>query len=284
MSAATASVEDTPRWWQWPTILSLDAPVVSVLWQALLARLVGLRLDWSATVVLGLSVWLAYAADRWIEGWRVDRRVVRTPRHRFYQRFTWPVAAVWCVVLVVDLWLALSRLSRFDLLAGTILLLAAVAYLLSHQLVHRHHRWRVPKEICVAALLSGGVAVFLLRAPAVERLTIPLVLFGFLCLANTALISAWEHEVDRAQGQTSLVIDYGGMAPVIHMLPWFIAVLAVVAALTSHEGARVTAACAGTSAILLGAVDRVEPRIGWQAARVLSDVALMSPVVPLVWA
>ena len=275
--------QGTPRWWQWPTVLSLDAPLVSVLWQALLARVVLLRLDWSATVVLGLSVWLAYAADRWIEGWRVDRRVVQTLRHGFYQRFTWPVAAVWSVVLVVDVWLALSRLSAFDLLAGSMLLMAAVAYLLSHQLVHRHHPWRVPKEICVAALLSGGVAVFLLRAPAVERLTMPLALFGLLCLANTALISVWERHVDRAQGQTSLAIDYGGAAPVIHLLPWLIAALAVASVLTHDDVSRVAAVCAGASALLLATIDRVEPRIGWQAARVLSDVALMSPVVPLIW-
>ena len=187
------------------------------------------------------------------------------------------------VVLVVDVWLALSRLSAFDLLAGSLLLMAAVAYLLSHQLVHRHHPWRVPKEICIAALLSGGVAVFLLRAPAVERLTMPLALFGLLCLANTALISVWERHVDRAQGQTSLVIDYGGAAPVIHLLPWLIAALAVAVALTHDDVSRVAAVCAGASALLLAAIDRAQPRIGWQAARVLSDVALMSPVVPLIW-
>lgn len=273
----------TSRWWQRPTILSLDAPLVSVLWQALLARVVLLRLDWPATAVLGLSVWLAYAADRWIEGWRVDRRVVQTPRHRFYQRHAWPVAVVWGIVLAVDLWLALSRLSGFDLLAGSLLLLAVVAYLLSHQLVHRHHPWRVPKEICVAALLSGGVAVFLLHGPAVSQLAVPLTLFGLLCLANTSLISAWEQQVDLAQGQTSLVIDSPGTAPIIHRLPWYIAAIAAVAALMLDDAGRIAAICAGASALLLAAVDRAEPRIGWQAARVLSDVALMTPAVPLLW-
>jgi hypothetical protein len=264
-------------------VLSLDAPLVSVLWQALLARVVLLRLDWAATVVLGLSVWLAYAADRAIEGWRLDRTAVQTPRHRFYQRFARPVAIAWCVVLAVDVWIAVSRLSRFDLLAGFVLMVSVAAYLLSHQLVHRHHPWRVPKEICVAALLSGGVAVFLLRAPSLGQLTIPLTLFGLLCFVNTALISAWEQQVDRAQGQTSLVIDYRGAASVIPSLPWLTAALAAPAALSHDDVASIAAVCAGASALLLAAIDRAEPRIGWQAARVLSDLALMSPLVPLLW-
>ena len=35
-------VPGRPHWWQWLTILSLDAPVVAVLWQWLLARVAGI--------------------------------------------------------------------------------------------------------------------------------------------------------------------------------------------------------------------------------------------------
>lgn len=46
---------------------------------------------------------------------------------------------------------ALGWLSSRELEAGAALLLPPVlADLLSHQLVHRHHPWRVPKEVVVA--------------------------------------------------------------------------------------------------------------------------------------
>ena len=66
------SVTTGPRqrlgWWRWPTVLSLDAPAVVLGWQAVLAHAARVRLEWPHAVVLSASVWLAYAADRWIEG------------------------------------------------------------------------------------------------------------------------------------------------------------------------------------------------------------------------
>jgi hypothetical protein len=35
------------------------------------------------------------------------------------------------------------------------------------------------------------------------------------------------------------------------------------------------------SAVLLALVDRLERRAGWKIARVLADVALLTPIVPL---
>jgi hypothetical protein len=79
-----------PEWWLWPTILSLDAPAVALAWQSLLALVVGVKLAAHHSVLLGLSVWLAYAADRWIEGWRLTPQTVRTQRHAFFLRWRWP--------------------------------------------------------------------------------------------------------------------------------------------------------------------------------------------------
>lgn len=272
-----------PRWWQWPTVLSFDAPVVSVLWQVLLARVGGMTLGWPPVFVLGTSVWLAYVADRWIEGWRLTAAQVQTPRHRFYQTFRWPVAVLWLTAFSADVWIALTALTRLDVLAGLVLLAAVAAYLLSHQLVHRYHPWRLPKELVIAALLTGGVGVFLLRAPARADLVTPLGLFALLCFANCALISVWERHVDRAHGQTSLGVASDDHAPTIRQLPWLIVVLALVSATAGGGVARVAALCAAASAVLLATVDWAEDGLGRQPARVLADIALMTPVVPLLW-
>jgi len=278
------SAEDRPRWWQWPTILSLDAPVVAVLWQGLLARAASAELGAPEVLVLACSVWLAYAADRWLEGWRLDPARVRTHRHRFSQRLRWPVAAAWAAVLGLDLAVSLRGLPRAQLRAGLLLLGPVVAYLLSHQLVHRNQRWRPPKEACVALLLAGGAAVFVASRPGAQlrAMGIPVAIFAVLCLSNCALISVWENEVDRSQGQTSLALQFSRATALSRILPWAASALCAATWLCAGEGAAPAAACGAASGALLGAVDLAERRLGRSLARVLADVAVMTPAVPLV--
>jgi hypothetical protein len=197
--------------------------------------------------VLGASVWLAYAADRWIEGWRLASDRIRTQRHHFYQRWRWPVAALWLLVLAADLGIAFGQLTRREIAAGLLLLAPVLAYLLSHQLIHRHHRWRAPKELCVAALLAAGVALFPLAQStvALRPLVAPLALFTLLCLANCALISAWEHAIDETHGQTSLARQFRRSAAVSRTLPWLLAVAA--ARPRAAPGANLALAALGNS-------------------------------------
>ena len=270
-------------WWQWPTVLSIDAPIVAVLWQLLLARVAGVDLGWAPPVVLAISVWLAYAADRWIEGWRLDEDVIRTPRHHFYKEYRWPVAALWIAALAADVAIAFARLDARDIAAGFLLIAAVAAYLLSHQLVHRDRAWRAPKELCVAALLSAGAVVFVTETPQPGALMLPLAFFALLCFTNCALISVWEREVDRAHGQTSLALGASDHERLIRQLPLMIAVVAAAAAIPSAGAARDAAISAAASAVLLALVDRFERHAGRQPARVLADVALMTPAFALIF-
>ncbi len=272
----TDAPSDRPRWWQWPTVLSLDAPAIAVVWQAAIARSVGVSLSWPHVLILGASVWLAYTADRWIESWRLGRRPIVTARHRFHQRRRWEVLAALVIVLGANVGTALTMLGVGDLLAGMVLALAVLAYLLSHQWLHRHAAWRVPKEVLVALLLSAGVWLFVRQAPA-DALAGPLTLFLLLCFVNCALISRWEAAVDRVQEQTSLV-QSRVVARVIPWLPWLVLLVAIGLWLAGPAHHRVLSASSMVSALLLAVVDRAEPRMGWRLARVLSDAALLTPL------
>lgn len=277
------SVACPPRWWMWPTILSLDAPAVVLLWQGLLAWTVSAALGTPEFVVLGCSVWLAYAADRWIEGWRLVPGTIQTHRHRFHQQWRWPLAALWAVVLCLDLATAFRGLPPSELRAGGLLLAAVMVYLFSHQLIHRNSRWRAPKEVCVAALLGAGASLFAAARPgaSLHALAIPLALFVLLCFSNCALISVWENEVDRSHGQTSFALQFGRAAALSRVLPWVIVALSFCIAVAGGKLLRVPSFCACASGLLLGSIDLVEPRIGRMMARVLADVALLTPAVPL---
>jgi hypothetical protein len=163
------------------------------------------------------------------------------------------------------------------------LLLPVAAYLLSHQFVHRNSRWRAPKEVCVALLLGAGAAVFIAGPRAAQAaLAVPLALFVLLCFCNCALISLWEDAVDRSHGQTSLVLQFGRAAAYTRAAPWIVAVLSLAACLLGEGRIVPAAACGAASGVLLGAIDLAEARIGRVCARVLADVALMTPAVPLV--
>jgi hypothetical protein len=269
-------------WWQWPTVLSLDAPLVCLAWQAAVAASAGVVLAWPQAAVLGASVWLAYVADRWFEGWRLDSPAVRTARHRFHQRQRWPVFACWVAVFALDIALAVDGLDARLLLRGLVLLAPVLAYLLSHQIIHRHRSWRAPKELLVAALLTAGIAVFVPR-PWPAGVLWSLAAFAMVSFVNCALISAWERDVDLAHGQTSLALQSHHSPALIRALPWIAAVAGAMAAPVVPAGARLPMACAAASALLLGVVDRIEPWLGWAAARVLAEAALLTPIVPLAW-
>src|SRR3954451_15813809 len=55
------------RWWLWPNLLGLDAPLVAVVWQALFARTVHVTLFPAARLALALAVWAVYLADRLLD-------------------------------------------------------------------------------------------------------------------------------------------------------------------------------------------------------------------------
>jgi hypothetical protein len=272
-----------PKWWQWPTVLSLDAPAVALAWQWLFARVARTPLAWHHLFILGAAVWLVYAADRWIEGWRLVPERVLTQRHWFYLSQRWPVFAVWLVMAATGLATAFMRLDPHEIAIGFIVLAPVLVYLLSHQLMHRGNPWRVPKELCVALLFAAGVSCFpIAREPgALRLLSVPLALFGALCLANCVLISLWETEVDRTHGQTSFALQYPRGHRLVRLLPWLLALLATGFAGSETGAMRVAALCAAASGGLLGAVDLAHVRCGRQLARVLADVVLMTPLVPL---
>lgn len=272
-----------PLWWQWLTVLSLDAPLVAVLWQALFARVVEVRLPWHDPLLLGLAVWIVYAADRWIEGWRLQPETVQTPRHLFYIRHRWPVFGTGVVAMASVAVIAFTHLESREFKAGLLLVIPTLVYLLSHQLLHRHHPLRLPKEICIAVIFTLGCAL----APAVHgqehlaRLGGPALLFCLLCFTNCALISVWEKEVDACHGQTSLALQLKSRSGLIHLLPWLLMAAALAPFAAGDPASGPFAVCAALSGLLMGLLDLAQPRIGRIPSRAAVDITLMTPVFVL---
>src|SRR6188768_3227343 len=179
-----------------------------------------------------------------------------------------PMVAAWLVAFAVDVAIAWVRLDRREFLAGLLLLGPVAAYLLSHQLVHRDHPWRAPKELIIAGLLAAGTALFVVLPPHDAVVWWAIALFTLLCLANCALISAWERDVDVSHGQTSLAMQFGAGARIARGLTLAIAVAAAALGWVGPPALSMAAACAGASALLLLWINHAETALGRQRARV----------------
>ena len=283
--------------WAWPTTLSLDAPAVALLWQALFARSFGVRLGLHHYLLLGASVWLVYAADRLLDGLKFDKRLPHTKRHRFYALHRRAVFAVWLAVLAGSLWGALA-LTRAELSWGFGVAGAALLYLMGVHLRARldaltrglagflrtplHFFLCLPKETQVGGLFCVGAAVFLLPRVSLAALLLPVLAFGALCALNCSFIALWEAPCDRAQGQSSLALRFPGAR--LWLLPAALALAGAAFAL-SFAQTRALFCCVGVSSLALwglyhlGHARFVRPA----PLRVLADVALLTPLPFLLW-
>ena len=259
MESALSAPAAPARLWLWPNLLSLDAPLVAVLWQILFARCFQVPVDALAAVLLLATVWLIYAADRTLDAWRGD---VHSRRHEFYQHHWRGLLPVWMTILGLTAWLAAERLPPGLFLNGLILLAAVGVYFaLVHSSVLRLH-----KEAAVGVLFALGASLVAwgkVRTPA-DVMTI--LLFSGLCWMNCIAIQKWEGE--KLDWSPSVAAIFLGCA--------------AAALLYAHRPVLGGAELASAVAFLL--LDRVRPRLSADAVRVLADVALLSPVLflPLV--
>ncbi|WP_309399315.1 hypothetical protein [Cerasicoccus maritimus] len=188
-----------------PNDLALDAAGIAVVWRLALAHGLGLTVSAGSQWVLGLSVWLVYLGDRWLDVRRKAPSQLPTQRHWLAARWRWPLLGLWLVVLIVDVWLAWQTLTAAQFNAGLLVLGLSVAYTVG---IQRRARVRRTKELQVALIFAVGVGAFFvgetLGGAAWFWLVLKLMLFGMACFANCVLLARWEMDADVALGRQSL--------------------------------------------------------------------------------
>ena len=258
-------------------MLSLDAPLIAVLWQGLFAQVFSVPLAWYHVLLLAAPVWLVYSADRLFDGWQRRAHDAQTRRHRFYIVHRKEVARVWLAVLVTSLLTALLTSRPAELLGGLLVLGATLGYLARLHLFP-NTKLTVPKEVQVALLFGAGVALFLV--PNLEspwRVLAPLALFTLLCALNCAFISRWEAATDT-QRHLSL-LRYARLEARLSHVTLALTCAAVLLTFAFPGAAPLYGAIAG-SALALFELERT--RLGPAALRVLGDAALLTPAPLLV--
>ena len=256
LARAATRGRDTP-FWLWLNVLSLDAPLVALVWQDFLARCYPPVMPApAARFALFLSVWAIYIADRLIDV-RAPAAENETMRHRFYRqngafaRTLLGVVALAGVVASV-LWLP-SIVLKNGLVTGAMV----VCYMAIFPFRRLGMEWKQP---CAAMVFTIGV--FLVAgsetADAWRILAVPALAFGALCLGNMVLTERWEHGGASAWVRPCLVI------------------LAFVCAAAGHSRWYSVVAA---NAAALAAVDYYRGAVPRDARGVLADLVLLTPLL-----
>ena len=250
------------RPWLWPNLLSLDAPIVALLWQLLFIRCFHGRLGMLPAVLLAVAVWLIYVADRTLDALLGTPGTAEQPRHEFYRKYWRTVLPIWIAALGAGAWLAWSRLPGPLFIEGLAVAAGTGLYL---TVVHASPgllRRAGAKESAVAVLFGLGATVAAWPGVQTSSDVLAIVLFSVLCWMNCAAIEDFEHGHD--------------LRPAVIAAAGFVALIAA-CLLRDHRPILGAAETAGALGLVL--LDKSRGRYSAEALRVLADVVLLTPLV-----
>ena len=194
------------HWWRLSNALALDAALIGVCWQALVAKSLEVELGISHGFLLGAAIWLGYVADRLLDGVLMGSRAC-TQRHLLAVRYRTSFLFAWMLVFIASLFFAFETLSSEEISVGLFLAGLCVANAFLAQL-DKTARFPLPKELRTALLYSVGIFFFVF-CNLQEALFSFWVIFATvttICFLNCCFIAHWEREVDLRQGQSSLAL------------------------------------------------------------------------------
>lgn len=179
----------TLRFWHLPNLLGIDATLIAVAWYLFYLP----KLDNESiypSIILALSVWLTYQADRLFDIRKVKLCSLTSFRHVFAKKNEKLLWKIWFFVLSFNCVIASQTLSISHLKNGCMLLAITVVYTYLNQ---KTKKIFFPKELIVALIFTGGIFVF--NTPPVGWY--PFVSIFLLCYSNCLLIASNEVEQDR---------------------------------------------------------------------------------------
>jgi hypothetical protein len=264
----------------WFNILGLDAPLVALVWQDFFAWSFGVPLTVAERVVLGLSFWLGYAADRWLDGWKIPPDAPASDRHQFARQHRGPLVAVWSLVLAGSVTLSCFALPRYLIARGLILVACVGVYFFLYQWPGTTRWLRGLKELAVAILFSAGTLLFIRPNRFDSGFWWPAAAWCLLCFLDCYAIACWEMELDRAANQESIVTRWPFLARGFKFaasLTILFALAPLLVRLFPSPPRLGLAVAAGALVLML--LDFAKGSIAIGVLRVSADLALLTPLI-----
>ncbi len=248
---------------KWLTFLSLDAPLVAATWQALFAKEQGVHIEWYHSLVVFLSVWLGYAADRWWDNLKFDQPP--SEQHQFYAKHSRAILAIWTLVLLVAVSLAFTNLSAPELAHGFVLMGISLAYTLFAQKGRRFKFYPLAKSVFTALLVLASSLLFLPIEPGTY---LAATCVWMLFTSNCLYIRSWTHSGQANAAAQASVLAIAAGASCVFVL-W---------TRNSHMAFATLLAQAGIVALHLS-----RKRIETPTLRTAADLCLLSPWIILLF-
>lgn len=210
---------------KWLTFLSLDAPLVAIAWQALFARETRTVLAGHHTLIVFLSVWLGYAADRWFDN--LKRKRPNSEQHQFYAKHFRAIPTIWILVLASAVALAFTHLTRSELAHGFVLMGFSLAYTLFAQKARKLAAYPFLKSLFTALLVLASSLLFL---PPDSLSLLSVACVGILFTSNCLFIRSWTHD---GKAQHALLLALANAALSVFAI-WTLSSSAAIAAIASQ--------------------------------------------------
>ena len=193
--------------YQYIRILSLDVVAGACISSLFIARLLNVDLPFSVVLALGLAVWIIYTLDHLIDGVKIGHEA-GSIRHRFHQKHASTIALFLVTALAIS-GINLFYLPVPTLKIGMSMVILVVIYFVILQAFRSRNIFF--KESSISLIYTCGLFVGPLSLSASWSVTVIPVFLQFLglSLANLLLFSLLEHEMDKKDGHSSIVLSFG---------------------------------------------------------------------------
>lgn len=259
------------------SILCLDAPIVALAWQQLVAANRALPVAALSRVVLFATAWLIYLVDRFADSFTVPAGASISLRQAFVRSHRRAFIVAIAAAIAIDTW-TIPQLDGVTIRAGGWVAGVLMSYLFVNHFFSR--MWRIVplKEIVIGSLFAAGVYASLAGGGRLH-FDWSMALFGALCALNCISIAYWERDLDSSQDRSSLATEFprASAIPLVFSLA-----LALIAGGCAFKTARPSLfICAALSAGLLAILNRPRALLSSDARTALADIALLTPVLAL---
>jgi hypothetical protein len=254
-------------WFRWLSLFSLDAVLVALAWQEVLARGSHVYLTWQERALLGISVWIIYILDHLLDG-TIGRKleiVNKAPRHYFISRYRFFFIGAMTLAFLIDVAL-LPHISFSLLIAGSTLGLITSLYLFFNTSLLTRGIWPYGKETFISLIFTLGSGL----VPLVQTHEHAILFFSMMGLLtlnniNCTLIARLERGVTLESLLAHLMPSPTWIVPSVLSL-LFLNYLA-------WHSSIITAFLA--SLLGLSLVPKIATRFGYEAASLATDGALV---------
>jgi len=192
-------------------VLSLDITIGAMAVGLFAVKLLGVTANPVWWIVLALAVWTVYTADHLADGLKHkgEHTIYRHLFHYRYRKILFPLVLFTglCAIALTFVLLETAIIKWGIVLSGFVLLYLLILFM-PDKTKHRYYH----KEIFIAFAYTSGIflapLVWYGQVPSYSK-WLPVIVIFVLAWCETVMVSFFDYDLDKADGNTSFAVKYG---------------------------------------------------------------------------